>query len=111
MLNGKPSTVIGVTPANFSFTFVRREWDFFRPFDPKGNMEVQRGAGYLQILGRLKAGVAIERAEAEMRTIASNLDEQYKDFNAGKTGRLIPAHEFLVNTKATRDKPNSIARQ
>src|SRR5262245_3951643 len=96
MLNGKPRTVIGVTPANFIFTFVRQQWDFFRPFDPKGNMEVQRGAGYLQILGRLKPGVAIERAEAEMRTIASNLDEQYKNFNAGKSVRLISAHEFLV---------------
>jgi len=96
VLNGKPRTIIAVTPANFNFTFFKGEWDFFRPFDPTGNMETQRGAGYLQVLGKLRPGVAIEQAEAEMRTIASNLEEQYRDFNGGKSVRLIPAHEFLV---------------
>jgi putative ABC transport system permease protein len=96
MLNGKPKTIIAVTPANFNFTFARGEWDFFRPFDPKGNMETQRGAGYLQVLGKLRPGVAIEQADAEMRTIASGLEEQYRDSNGGKSIRLIPAHEYLV---------------
>jgi putative ABC transport system permease protein len=96
MLDGKQKIIIGVIPANFNFPLVNREWDFFSPFDPKGEMEKQRGAGYLQMLGRLKPGVAIEQAEAEMRTIASNLEEQYKDFNAGRSVRLIPAHEYLV---------------
>jgi putative ABC transport system permease protein len=96
MLDGKQKIIIGVTPANFNFPLVNREWDFFSPFDPKGGMETQRGAGYLQMLGRLKPGVAIEQAEAEMRAIASNLEEQYKDFNAGKSVSLIPAHEYLV---------------
>jgi putative ABC transport system permease protein len=91
MLNGEPRTIIAVTPANFNFTFFKGEWDFFRPFDPKGKMETQRGAGYLQVLGKLRPGVAIEQAEAEMRTIASSLEEQY-----GKSVRLIPAHEYLV---------------
>jgi ABC-type antimicrobial peptide transport system permease subunit len=45
-------------------------------------MEVQRGAGYLQILGKLNPGINIERAEAEMRTIASSLEQQYQESNA-----------------------------
>jgi predicted permease len=93
MLDGRPKIIIGVTPANFNFPFINQEWDFYRPFNHKGVMETQRGAGYLQILGRLKTGVALEQAEAEMRTIASSLDEES---NAGKSVRLIPAHEFLV---------------
>jgi hypothetical protein len=64
------------------FSFVNREWDFFGPFDPKSGMEVQRGAGYLQILGKLNPGINIERAEAEMRTIASSLEQQYQESNA-----------------------------
>ncbi|MGH9936894.1 MAG: ABC transporter permease, partial [Blastocatellia bacterium] len=39
---------------------------------------------------------AIEQAEAEMRTIAASLEEQYRDFNSGKSVRLVPAHEYLV---------------
>jgi putative ABC transport system permease protein len=96
MLDGKQKIVIGVTHANFSFPFENQELDFFRPFDPKGGMEVQRGAGYLQILGKLKPGIAIVQAEAEMRTIASSLEQQYKEFNAGKSVGLISAHEHLV---------------
>src|SRR5262249_4525375 len=95
-LDGKQRTIIGVTQPNFSFPFVNQELDFFRPFDPKGGMEVQRGASYLQVLGKLKPGIEIEQAEAEMRTIASSLEQQYMELNAGKSISLILAHEYLV---------------
>jgi putative ABC transport system permease protein len=96
LLDGKQRIVIGVTRADFRFPFENGELLFFRPFDPKGGMEVLRGAGYLQVLAMLKPGIAIEQAEAGMRTIASNLEQSYIQENAGKSLSLISAHEYLV---------------
>ena len=95
-LDGRERTIIGVTGRNFRFPFVNQEMDFFRPFDPKGAMEVQRGAGYIEVLGKLKPGVTIEQAEAEIRKIASALEQEYKEDNTGRSASLVSAHRVLV---------------
>ncbi|MCI0660950.1 MAG: ABC transporter permease [Acidobacteria bacterium] len=96
MLDGKQRIVIGVTRPNFSFPFKNQEMDFFRTFDPKGGMEVQRGASYIEVLGKLRSGAALARAEADMQTIASSLERQHIELNAGKNVSLISAREYLV---------------
>jgi putative ABC transport system permease protein len=96
LLNEKQMTVIGVTPAGFRFPFAPENASFYRTLNPNGGMETQRGANYLDVIGKLKPGVSLAQAEAEMRTIASSLEEQYKDLNAGKSVKLTPAHEQLV---------------
>jgi len=96
MLDGKQRMVIGVTRRNLSFPFENQELDFFRTFDPKGDMEVQRGASYIDVLGKLRPGAEIAQAEAELQTIASSLEQQYIELNAGKNVSLISAREYLV---------------
>jgi putative ABC transport system permease protein len=95
-LNGKSKTVIGVLPAGFQFPFVNEFPEYFTPLDPKGEMEVQRGANYLRVIGRLKERVEIERAEAAMRTIAARLEQQYPEENTGQSISLASAHEEMV---------------
>src|SRR5437763_1576353 len=59
-------------------------------------MEMQRGANYIGVLERLKEGVRLEQAEAEMRAVAGRLEQQFPEEDDGQSVSLIPAHEDLV---------------
>jgi putative ABC transport system permease protein len=101
-LDGKPKTVVGVLPADFQFPFANQAPEYFTPLDPQGDMEKQRGANYLQVLGRLKEGVPVAQAEAELKAIAARLEQQYPDANEGRSVALVSAQEEMVgNLRAT----------
>ena len=67
-VNGKPFAVIGVMPPGFWFSNAHE--DVFVPLglDPA---ETYRGGHYLKVIARLKAGVPLERAQAEMSAIVA----------------------------------------
>jgi putative ABC transport system permease protein len=71
-LDGGSHTVIGVMGHDFNFP--SREIDAWLPraFEPSFlNREIiERGAGYLSVIGRLKPGTTVEQAESEMKSIA-----------------------------------------
>ena len=46
--------------------------------------------------GRLKPGVTLDQARENMAAIAKRLEEQYKDNQAGRSVRLIPLQEEVV---------------
>jgi predicted permease len=55
-----------------------------------------------RVVGRLADGVTIEQADAEMKTIAAALEQQFPDSNAGKLAAVTSLHERLVEpTRAT----------
>jgi putative ABC transport system permease protein len=95
-LNGKTKEIIGVMPANFHFLFVDDPPEYWVPEDPKGEMSTQRGAVYLEVLGRLRPGLTIEQAKADVQAIAAHLEEQYPTVNTGRSVNLIREHEHLV---------------
>ncbi len=79
LLDGQPHTIIGVMPAGFNYP--RREteiWTAMR-FDEEDFSD--RRNTYLEIVGRLKPGVSIEKAKAEMYVIGTNLEHQYPKEN------------------------------
>jgi putative ABC transport system permease protein len=78
LLDGDPIVIVGVMPARFEF-----------PFDAENPSEIwmpvlasrfssqwadQRGASFLKAIGRLRAGVALPAAQAELSTIAARID-------------------------------------
>ena len=95
-LDGTSKTIIGVLPAGFQFQFTNDAPEFWTPLDPEDNMNQQRGANYLRLLGRLKDGVTLQQAETELKTIATRLEQQYQSDNAGRTVKLVSAQEDLV---------------
>ena len=81
VLNGKSVTVVGVLPAGFHFL---ADADVITPLRP--DMPViygERSVDAIAVLARLRPGVTIGRAEAEMNAIQSDLDRRYPDANRG----------------------------
>src|SRR5256714_2972089 len=81
-LNGAPFTVIGVLPATFQFPFAQRQVWLPRVFEQEGLPPdiVQRGTGFLTLLGRLKPNVTGAQAEEQMHVI----DRRYQAANPEK---------------------------
>jgi putative ABC transport system permease protein len=100
-LDGREREIVGVTPADFSFEFVTAATDFWTTIDPAESSYKQRGAIFLEAVGRLKPGVSAEQAKADLEAVASRLEQQYQSSNAGIGVRLAPAQEVLVGALRT----------
>ncbi|HUI39267.1 MAG TPA: ABC transporter permease [Candidatus Nitrosotalea sp.] len=93
-LNDEPYTVVGVMPAGFRF--ISREQDVFIPGAWPPEWRDVRGAHFLSVVARLKAGVTLEQAQAEMSAIAQHLAEQYPDINRGWGVHVKSLYESVV---------------
>ena len=91
-LSGAASTIIGVIPAGFSFPNEAQLWRPL-PIDPN---KLDRGPHYLRVVGRLKPGVTLPQAQAEMSTIASRLAVQYPEKTAGHGIKLELLSKVVV---------------
>ena len=86
-VNGEQTTIIGVMPEGFRFPIAEDLWLPLR-MDP---LELERGEGLtLEVYGRLKDGVNMDQASAEMQTIAVRLAKEYPDTNEGVGAVLQP---------------------
>jgi macrolide transport system ATP-binding/permease protein len=94
-LSGIPTTVIGVLPADFQFA-PRGSAEFYAPFQAKDGCDLKRGCHGLYGVARLKDGVSIESALAEMQSIAALLEKQYPDTNRGQGATVEPLSEVIV---------------
>jgi predicted permease len=75
ILDDGPYTVIGVMPR--SFYFPTRDALLWTPTRFSGSNYQDRTDNYIYGVAKLRAGVSVERAGAEMRTIASQLSQAY----------------------------------
>ncbi|MFP5264641.1 MAG: ABC transporter permease [Blastocatellia bacterium] len=98
ILNGQGFTVVGIMPAEFQFTIpgiFRSPAELWTPSAlVKDNST--RGNHYLRVIGRLKLGVSLERAQAGLAAIAGQLQQEYPSTNMGMGVRLVGLHEQIV---------------
>ncbi len=94
-LSGDPHTIVGVMPA--SFKGVRfgsmSEKDLWAPL-PWAWAQGYRGRAWM-VVARLRPGVPLEGAQAEMSTIASRLEQEH-DYNDGWGVNVVPLREQVV---------------
>jgi putative ABC transport system permease protein len=92
-LSGSPATIVGVMPAGFYFP--SRETEFWRPIalDPP---KATRGGHFLAVIARVKSGVSLEQASAEMKTIAERLAKQYPKTNRDESAMTTRLHDLIV---------------
>ena len=102
-LDGRAYTIVGVMPPGFQFPIQTEPFDIYTTFAPeaesvdggKPNTE-QRGNHSLQAVGRVKPGVSVEQAQAELSTIAAALSQQYPETNTNWGVRVLPLRENMV---------------
>lgn len=103
ILNNQSYTVVGVMPPNFQFPVgfgylgkvVNEPTDLYVPLAAASN-ELRRGNYSFFALGRLKPGVTMEQARADMTTIESRLEKEYPDGNTGIGIKLLSTEEQTV---------------
>jgi putative ABC transport system permease protein len=102
LLGGYGYTVIGVAPRGFSVPSGAAIWvsaglkAFHRPdWRQRGNHPFFYG------IARLKPGVTLEQARADLDNIAAGLEKQYPDTNKGWRVRIIPLLENYVGDTRT----------
>src|SRR5262249_54826924 len=108
-LDNEAYTVIGVTAPVFQFP--RRgevpylggatKVDLYLPIAFTPAVMNNRREGRLEVIARLKHGVSIGQASAEMNAIARRLTEQYPRTNTDKGVRLAPLHQQAVGKART----------
>ena len=95
-LNNEPFTVIGVMPADFYYPV--RDNQLWTPLVVPPSAAADRGARFLRVLARLKPSVSLQRAQAEIATIAGRIAAQHADTNAGQGALAVS-----MKAEATRD--------
>ena len=87
--NGRSYTVIGVAPQGFSGTEIVAAPEIWFPLAMQGAIDVgadwleARGAATLLVQGRLKPGVTLAQARADLNSIAQGLARDFPDVNEG----------------------------
>jgi putative ABC transport system permease protein len=84
-------------PAGLSFRnrVISDPMEFWTPIGPIAGRQ-PRGAHSHLAIGRLKEGVSLEQARAEMSAIQGRLEQQYPDANTGISIRVLPLHEQIT---------------
>jgi putative ABC transport system permease protein len=91
-IGGQPITVVGVMPVGFDFPDRSELW---MPFPIDGAAE-RRDNRYLEVVTRLKSGVTLSQAHAQMDTINQRLAQAYPETNTGWGVELTILQERLV---------------
>ncbi|PYS88843.1 MAG: permease [Acidobacteria bacterium] len=105
LLNGQPFAIVGVAPPDFNGAEAGRTNDLYVPMamqavvrPPRAgysgelnpDLLARRGPKWLELLGRLKPGVTIQQAQANIATLAAQLAQAYPDVDGGQTAAVWP---------------------
>ena len=91
-INGRPHTVIGVMPPRFAFPETQRLWVPLAEYGEKTARDVR----YLQVFGKMKPGVTVEQAAADVAAIAGRLATAYPAQNRDWTVVARPLKDWML---------------
>ncbi|HKP82154.1 MAG TPA: ABC transporter permease [Pyrinomonadaceae bacterium] len=98
LLNLRPHTIVGIMPASFQSlpaTLLGKPALLYRPAAEETS-ETQRDARHLRAIGRLKDGVTLPQAQAELTMIAQRLEAQHPESNTSWGIHLVGLREDTV---------------
>ena len=93
-VDGKSVTVIGITPPTQAVPFSL--FELWVPFALDARRMVAHGDRFLRPIGRLKPGVTVKEAQAELGGIARRLEHLYPQENTGAGVSVIPLREMFT---------------
>jgi len=98
VLDGEAYNIVGVLPA--AFKFFQQKVDIYTPIGLRSKLQSYLNRGNhqgLTGLGRLRPGVSITSAGAEMDAITKRLEQQYPETNSGEGAIITPLYESRVS--------------
>jgi predicted permease len=94
-LNGAPYEIVGVLPAAFHFAPVGSA-DYWMPLQRSSGCDQRRSCHNLYGVARLKDGVTLASASANMASIAAALEQQYPDSNRDQGANVVELAEVIL---------------
>ena len=129
-LNNRAYQVIGIAPEYFAGTKFALSLDFWTPISNAEDLRrnpgilAERGSHWMNVIGRVKPGVSVKQASAEMNAIAARLNQAYPDTRASNTtaqvltevdgrwedlGGVFKSAGAIATNKSTRRETSSTA--
>ncbi len=93
-VNGYSFSIVGVMPA--SFLFQDRDVDLWSPIPPDAPYAASRRFTWYRVIGRLKPGVTLTQAQANLTTIQGQLGKAYPETDADLSVAIQPLKETTV---------------
>jgi predicted permease len=105
VLNGHRFTVVGVAPPEFRGTALLNRPEVWVPLqmhdqvmiDPFREWFDDRRALIFNAIARLRPGVAIERARAELQTVAGRLEREFPNDNQDRSVAVLPLAQTMLD--------------
>jgi putative ABC transport system permease protein len=93
-MNNRDTTVIGVLPSDFTLHITKssmsnRPPEIWQPWQVSNQLRLRQGR-FAMAVARLKPGVTLPQAQAEMDTIAGRLEKAYPDFDTNSGVSIVP---------------------
>jgi predicted permease len=100
-LNGHDFEIVGVAPEKFHGTLAVFRSALWLPLMMHDQVTAEsiieeRGSRTLLLKGRLRPGITLEQAQAQLSTIAGSLAADYPGTNEGRDVALVPASDVIV---------------
>ena len=92
-LSGLTFTIVGVLPDTFEAPLVWGPAEFIVPLMLAPEFRSQRTTAWMSCAARLKPGVSLRHAQAELDTIAAGLAREFPNENGGDGLRVVPLHD------------------
>jgi predicted permease len=94
-LNGDATVIIGVLPREFHFAPAEPA-DFWAALHAASACDLRRSCHFLFGVGRLKEGLSMQAALADLQSIAAHLEKRYPGSNRDQGAALMPLSEVIV---------------
>jgi predicted permease len=94
-LNGNVNVIIGVLPSGFQFALIDPA-EFWTTIHASSGCDLRRACHNLYGVARLRDGVSVQAAAAEMVSIARQLEQLYPDSNRTQRAAVVSLSEAIV---------------
>jgi len=95
VLDRIPRVIVGVLPKDFHFAPAGSA-GFWTPFAPEGECDLRRSCHSLYGIGRLKNGATVDRALANLVTVAKSLEQEHPGSNRHRSANVAPLTEVIT---------------
>jgi putative ABC transport system permease protein len=90
-LSGQPFQVVGIAPKDFR---IARDVDLYAP--ARADTTMPRRAEFLDVYARLKPGVSVQQADADLAAVLRHLAEEYPATNATIRSEVVGLQDDMV---------------